>query len=127
MNESKLQEQLIHALRSGLPGSIVIKHTEKITYGVPDLSISWLGKTSWLEIKFANPLFKITGVQTRIIKCLGQVTLCHYVIYAARDEYGTFIVHPSQLNEWEQTPFLQPGFDHGFVADFVRRLHGGRA
>lgn len=44
----------VNALRlalSELPGAEVIKHADAATGGIPDLSVTYNGRTSWLEVK----------------------------------------------------------------------------
>ena len=49
--EGELTQRLVKAIRKGLPNSVVFKHSDRVTYGIPDVSVTWLGSTTWLEMK----------------------------------------------------------------------------
>jgi predicted HAD superfamily Cof-like phosphohydrolase len=55
VNEATLVQQLAKALRAEMPGCAVQKHNDASTAGIPDLSITWRGRTAWLEVKFDRP------------------------------------------------------------------------
>lgn len=54
-NERSLTDRLMETLEAGLPKSRVIKHSDRFTSGIPDVSCSWRHATSWLEIKRLKP------------------------------------------------------------------------
>ena len=129
MNELELQKNLISAIRLGLRGSVVFKHSDRLTSGIPDLSVSWLGRTTWLEIKFANPKFIGKGIQKKVMQDLSRVAKCAYVIFAHRKTGGleTVVIAPDSVDDWESCLDVAPGFDYGFVVQYLRRAHGGDA
>lgn len=55
MNEKSLTLSLVKATKERLRGCVVIKHADKATIGVPDLSVSWRGATWWVEVKYLRP------------------------------------------------------------------------
>jgi hypothetical protein len=50
MREKRPVDSLILALRA-LPGAEIIKHNDASTGGIPDISATFGGYTSWLEVK----------------------------------------------------------------------------
>jgi hypothetical protein len=44
-------DALIRELKTSLPKSRMLKHSDRFTTGIPDLTCSWNHATSWLEIK----------------------------------------------------------------------------
>lgn len=49
--ERDFSTRLMQQMRSDLRGSKVIKHNDRSTAGIPDISCSWLGYTHWIEDK----------------------------------------------------------------------------
>lgn len=60
MTEAKFTKRLITEIKKEMPGAVVFKHADKFTVGVPDMSVSWGGVTTWWEIK----VFKNAGDKT---------------------------------------------------------------
>lgn len=52
MNEAYLKKRLKESLRVVMPGCVVYRHEDKFSGGVPDLSVTWGGVTSWIEVKY---------------------------------------------------------------------------
>ena len=121
MNELQFQSKLIAKIRSGLPGSVVFKHSDRLTIGIPDISVSWVGMTSWWELKVASPNIKARGVQTKVIQDLARVTECHYVIFS---DDRTYIVIPREIDAWKESPNQTEGINFDFVVAFVLQVHG---
>lgn len=106
-----------------LPHAIVMSQTGSIHAGIPDLSITWNGKTSWWEVKLGKPTIKVRGVQEFMMNRLAKEGLAYYIIYQViRGKKRTGIVHPSEFNQPEEGEWTDK-FNHAFVADFVRRIH----
>lgn len=80
-SESKIVKRLREHLEVGLPGAVIIKHTEHLRAGVPDLSVTWHGKTTWLEVKFENPTFVSNGIQRLTMKALAREGRAVYAVY----------------------------------------------
>jgi len=70
-NEKTLQAQLAKALRQAMPGSVVFRHEDVMTAGIPDISVTWHGRTFWLELKAFGG--KTRGIQALTIGRLGRV------------------------------------------------------
>ena len=71
MNERKITEEVLAELRK-LRGAVVLKHADRFTKGVPDLSVSVLGGTSWIELKYLRKKARLRDVVDTL-----QLTLCH--------------------------------------------------
>lgn len=55
MNESSVSSPFMKQLRERLPGAVVLKHSDTSMVGLPDCSVSYRGKTIWLEFKLITP------------------------------------------------------------------------
>jgi hypothetical protein len=113
MHESKYSSGLVKHLQEHLGGSVVFKHSDQLTCGIPDISVNWRTKTTWLEIKREGG--KIRGLQDRNMKRLAAVTgNAFYVVYSDTD---VKIVHPVS----EEVAFYGAGHkNHAIVGEFIR-------
>ena len=77
--EAQLTRELILTIKKTLPGSIVFKHSDRITFGIPDVSVTWMGTTTWIEVKRG----RLSGrkIQQRTLQRLGMQSLAFYVVY----------------------------------------------
>jgi hypothetical protein len=121
MNESTLTRGLLKTLRAAFPDGVIIKHSDSYTSGVPDISVTWNGRTTWIEVKFANPRVLDKGVQALMMKRLANAGSAVYVIYTR--EKTTHIVklleHYQTRHEWENSNRI----DHILVREFIRGHH----
>lgn len=69
MTESKFTHELMADLR-GLTGGHVLKHCDRFTGGIPDLSVTVHGLTTWIEVKVDE--YKPTKLQLWNIRQLQQ-------------------------------------------------------
>jgi hypothetical protein len=128
LNESKLRSALTKILTHELPLAKILRHEDKYTAGIPDLSVTWRGYTIWLEVKYANPVLRRgKEIQQYTTNWLMQQGLCWYVIY-----YETImgrqvmLLDPKYIKEKDwvvQGEGVVSGFDHRAVANFIRRYH----
>ena len=126
MNEASVTRGLVKALNI-LPGAVVLRFSGAFVAGIPDIAVVWNGKTTWLEIKLVKKHGIIDrGIQRLMLKKLALQGSAFYVIYAACGNKEVFIVEPKNLESWE-TRYVRfsVGFDHKFVANFIRLLHEG--
>jgi hypothetical protein len=102
MTEHTLVKQLLALAREELKGYVIQKHNDRANSGIPDISVTGLGFTSWWEIKCANPMFDSPGIQELNCLRLAVAGFCAYIIYDYRDEKNpnTHIVHPRHLKSW---------------------------
>lgn len=125
MKEDKPKSELTLLLRQELIGFVIFRHEDKSTYGVPDTSVTGKGKTSWLEIKLANPDFKSHGQQELTMRRLANAGhYARYIIYEMDSDGAkrTRIVHPKDLANWRTVDFWA-GFDHQSVLEHIRGVH----
>jgi hypothetical protein len=124
VNEAYLKRKLVDTLRVTMPGAVVIRHEDKFTAGVPDLSVSWNGITSFVEVKYQRKGRKSvpTALQARMIKQLRENRAPAYVL--------TYLEAPRELVLHGVTGcVVAEGHDHRLVADTLRNIHldlGGR-
>jgi len=135
MNELKLEKELTKQLGERLRGSVVLRHKDYLTVGIPDMSVTWRSKTTWLEIKYAKPMIEGREIQNLTARRLARAGCCYYVIYV--DHKGVtlvpslkqiMIVHPDSIKKTDVFSEVvntikglrAPGFDHQLVVDFIR-------
>ena len=73
MTEANLSKNLVLALKKRMPGSVVFKHNDRITAGIPDISVTWRGRTVWIEVKAGR--YPLSGIQNYVFQRMGQFTL----------------------------------------------------
>lgn len=120
MDEKKLTAALSKRLRA-VDGAVVIRHSETFLVGIPDLSFTWNGKTTWLEVKYANPGLKDRKAQHLMLLRLAEAGEAWYVVYTGD---RTYVVAPRRLG-LKETDFAaaSDGHDHDLVAEFLVRRH----
>ena len=128
MNEKTLVSDLVPTLREELLGAVVFNHADLMTSGIPDVSVTWNGWTSWLEVKYANPNFEVTGIQKLTMGRLAAQGLAWFIVYEQKP-HRTLIVHPQYIIAGRKGILKLPddfpsadGFDHQSVVDFLRRV-----
>jgi len=99
ITETKLTKNLMTELGRQLRGAKVIKHGGNFVSGIPDVSVSWMGDTFWLEDKYLRrgeswpKLFK--GRQQQLVTAheLSTTTFgkCWIVVYEE---------HPQRTSIW---------------------------
>lgn len=72
INERNITEKLMERLRADLRGAVVIKHADSFTAGVPDVSVSIVGSTNWIEVKYLR-----AGDSLRKVIGWKQLIFCH--------------------------------------------------
>jgi hypothetical protein len=118
VTEAKLQRSLIVNFEQHLDQCVVLSHSDQYIKGIPDLSVTWWGMTTWLELKFLNPSLIASGVQHLMMCNLERAGSAYYVLYDSRS-ISTRIVKP-YTNECVSE---ESGYAHRSVVDFIRRLH----
>lgn len=129
-SETDLVQALVPALEFVLPKSIVFKHKDGATAGIPDISISWK-RTQWLEVKATEKADRIEhhkywGLQLLTCRRLEHVSRnCLFVIYfKVNGVQSTSVYLPHWLSDkCEITGVPEaafPGYDHHGVAQFLK-------
>lgn len=123
MNEAVLKSNLVAEMRTKLSGAVVIRHEDHFTAGIPDISITWYGRTTWLEVKHVRPRMKSRGIQELTMRRLEGAGYAKYVIYDDRDTKRVGIVRPRDIVEWETKAQWFPKFDHNAIVEHIRKSH----
>ena len=118
MKESTLVTQLKNALCAGLPGAVVFKHHDAITAGIPDLSVTWKGTTTWLEVKYNTD--RIRPLQHNTLLRLARQNRAYYVIYHLKPQ-KVRLVNPLLIPD--AAGAILEGWDHRGVVALIRSLH----
>ena len=124
-NESQLKSKLMELIRDGLPGFVAIRHEDVRRAGIPDLSLTGYGKTSWIEIKHGTPDFDSTGIQELTMLRLAAAGYARYLVYIENQDGSnkrTLIVHPKRLKDLEPEAWCL-GYNHRWVIDFLKDRH----
>ena len=127
MTEAILKGVLVKKFRELLPDYVTLRHEDRITHGIPDISTTGDKFTSWLEVKFANPNFQSRGIQDLTLLRLeraGSGLFIVYREYPGTHHRRTYIVNPRvigmPMDDWK---FFSEGFDHKWVIDYIKELH----
>lgn len=125
MNEADLSQALNETCRKVMPFSQVLKHADRFNVAYPDTTVTWHKPTSWWEVKFYNQrMFTHRPGQKTKCEQLAEQGICYYVIYEARKAtQRTLIVEPKNVEHWEESTLTVPGFNHLWVAQFIRQVH----
>jgi hypothetical protein len=116
VNEAYLKGRLVRILREELPGAVVFRHEDKFTPGVPDISVTWHGRTRWIEVKYDRPRSpaKLTATQHAALMALRGYVLTYGVQRATGKKNTRMLLLRSGLStEWSQ-------FNHRAVAGAIR-------
>lgn len=123
MTEATLTSALTKTIRGYLVGSVVFKHADRFTAGVPDLSVTWMHRTAWVEVKLISAIGILsTGIQRHTLMTLAKTSqFVWYVLYVAYPK-TTVIVRPEGLDSWRIMDSARfEGHDHRKVAEFLEK------
>lgn len=125
MNEAALKDKLVMIGRQALPAYVWLRHEDHGTIGIPDLTITGHGITSWWEVKYADPTFVSRGIQELVMKRLGEQGIARYLIF--REDINRFVgvLTPTEFQDWRRLGLWQIGktFDFTWVMRQVWRVH----
>lgn len=132
MIEADPKSELVRVMRAELPKFIVLRHEDRATFGIPDISVTGFGWTSWWEVKHATPNFETQGVQAVTVSKLNIAGYSRYIIYREiGGEKHVIIARPDQVfkwqtgehvNLWTTLPRIEH-FNHRSVARHIRDVH----
>jgi hypothetical protein len=95
--EGALKSTLVKKLREAAPHFVVIRHEDTSRSGVPDISVSGNGKTTWWEVKYGKPSWKSMGIQELTLKRLAKVSYARYIVFTEDRIKITEIIPPNEL------------------------------
>lgn len=123
-DESALKSKFMLELKQ-VPGFVALRHEDVRTAGIPDLSVTGHGRTTWWEFKHADPVIRSFRYQELTMQRLATAGFARYVIWlqhANGTAKRTLIVHPRQFDVL-RTEHWCSGFDHHFVVDYMKQVH----
>lgn len=101
-------------------------HTGASQRGIPDISVTWLGMTSWWEVKHLTPTLRSSANQELMLLRLAAAGTARYVLYEhTRKMQRTGIVHPLHIRDGREGEWTS-GFNHHFVVFVIRQYHERR-
>lgn len=130
MKEADVVAKIRYEVKKQLPLAKFLKHNDFSSEGIPDLSISFAGMTTWVEVKllkaketqvsFAKHL-KPGGRMVQLVTCqqLEKQARCYYLIaYPLAKQLRGALLTPSRVAELlEYKMFSRGNFAVGSVYD----------
>lgn len=125
MTEANLKTILVQLARAQMKSFVVIRHEDRFTHGIPDITFTGMKLTTWIEVKHATPGFQSKGIQELTMLRLGVASSAYYVVYWEKKLVRrTYIVEPSEIGKsWEEWTRYTDGFNHQWVLDFIKGVH----
>ena len=133
MTEATVRRDLMRQLQIQIPAAVAIRYEDRFTKGLPDLSISYNGRTSFWEIKYADPRCVTSKVQHYLCTQLDtQGFHCRYLIFQRGIGRPTNprprqirVVKPQDFDHWDRLGLvLSDGlFDYAAVGDHFLTVH----
>lgn len=127
MTERELKAKLVRKIRQQLRGAVVFRHEDLWTAGIPDISITWRGKTIWLEVKVVRKdgKLKMRAVQKLTCQNLADNGNCAIVIYEDHKIFGpkTHFLNSQYIDNWDDDVIMHmvvDGYDHDFVINELK-------
>lgn len=153
MKETAADDKAAHAIKLECAGPLKIyKHNDRGTKGMPDVSVTWAGHTSWLEFKMlkgeAGIHTELDALQLvelyRLERACGRAWVVAYRAHTKTIGACLDIYRPSALLN-EGQPLAKEltsygnllrdlgtfgvarfgGFNHGAVAELIKQTHSG--
>lgn len=130
MSEGRICSTLVKVLRGELPKYVVYKHADRVTAGIPDISATGDGMTTWMEVKYRVKRTPLEcGQQMLMAVRLEREGSCIYAIFERLGQRKrTLIVSPAQL--WavrgqvdEVRPLAEAeGWSYLMVAHYIQAM-----
>ncbi len=109
----------------------MIRHEDYASIGIPDISWTWRGFTTWIEVKYARPHIQSRGVQKITCCKLEAQGRCLYVVYEEiKGVKRTLILTPinvfnNRLSGTGPSECVFTGFSHESVVKAIGSTHYG--
>lgn len=125
VDENDLKEDLMKVAKERLRGFVVLTLQDVASSGHPDVVANGGARTSWWEVKFADPVFESKEIQRLTMLRLAACSYhASYIIYEEINEVQAVrIVHPKDFPRWSTSGVVRPGWDHNWVVEVIRRVH----
>lgn len=124
-HEIELKGKLMEAIRARFAGVVAFPHQDVVSIGIPDISLTGFGRTTWWECKHGTPDFESQGRQELTMLRLAAAGFARYIIWhenADGTSKRTLIVHPKQIGDLIAEEWCV-GFNFQFVVDYMKRVH----
>jgi hypothetical protein len=131
--EGKPKALLVSKARRAFSGFSIFRHEDNFTHGIPDISITGLGITSWWEVKLADPSLdakEFRGVQYDTMISLEVISsFARYIIFELNPKTGekaTRIVRPQHFHTWKSSGVSVAEWDYKWVITQMLRVHASK-
>ena len=133
MNEGVPKSRLVARMNEVLPHFEILRHEDQMRHGIPDISVTGLGWTTWWEVKYANPGFESEKIQDVTMWKLARAGYARYIIFYEPhpNDRKVCIAHPNEVLDiktgkkiltWQRRVVAEK-FDYTVIAQFVARIH----
>ena len=124
MREAKYKAALMRELRDRLPGFVCQRIEDRFTSGWPDIEVVGCGRTSYWEVKHADPAWKSHGIQELTMLRLAASSFhARYIFFHEKKGIKrTMIVHPNDLENLLPEAWTA-GFDQRWLVEHIRKVH----
>jgi hypothetical protein len=120
----------MRALQQHLPDALPVRHEDQYTAGVPDLSLSYAGCTSWWELKYADPSIQSSKLQRYMCDQLDTRGFsCRYLIFR-RGHNGKWpreirVCPPRDFPHWRSLGRVisSGAFDYVALVRYIQETH----
>ena len=122
MNEATLKRALVKAIKTTMPGVVVFRHEDQFTAGIPDISVTWAGITTWWEVKY-SPIGRnstVTKLQGYTLDQLSRQSTAGLITYAETKRAGRSVAF-RDYTEWKAVDLT--GWRHEAVASLIQGYH----
>ena len=133
VTEATVRRDLMRQLQIQLPAATLIRYEDRFSKGIPDLSVSYNGKTSFWEIKYADPDCSTSNVQHYLCTRLAHSGFhCRYLIFQRGIARPTHprprqirVVKPENFEQWERLGLVlcEGRFDFSAVGCHLLTVH----
>ena len=111
-------------IKRALPEAVALRHEDLYTRGIPDLTVTLAGRTTWWEIKYCDSTLRLDRVQRHVCQRLEETGYCRYVIYVrSPPPRSVRVVRPTQMDHWRTVGDVIPQFDQGAVVRYIAAVH----
>lgn len=124
--EAALKSDFVVKVKQHMRGAVILRHEDVRTAGIPDISITFDGRTTWWEAKHATPGITTYGIQELTMLRLAKQGFARYLIWyeSAIETPCTLIVNPVHFGSYKT--MHEASFDK-FNSDtlfhYIRKVH----
>jgi len=123
VNEATLKRNLVKAIKTTMPGAVVFRHEDQFTAGIPDISVTWAGITTWWEVKH-SPIgrnSKATSLQSYTLDQLSRQSTAGLITYAETKRVGRTVAFIDYADDLKATTLT--GWRQEAVASLIQGYH----